>query len=127
MNIYLHSPNYFSRIICTPSTTHLNLEKKDFFFFVWPQNRYGGSIPSSPPEYDNLYDSINGNGINLLTVLREILLYTRWSYYYNIGIEYPLHDELLQMCRATGLEAIATDSGIIKNGEISVLKDYSSM
>lgn len=44
-----------------------------------------------------------------------------------IGLEsYPLHDELLQMCRATGLEAIATDSGLLKNGEISGLKDYSS-
>ena len=39
----------------------------------------------------------------------------------------PLHDELLQMCRATGIEDIAKDSGIIKNGEIAVLKDYSSM
>lgn len=69
-------------------------------FNIFPQ--YGGSIPSSPPEYDNLYD-MSGN-----------------------GIDYPLHDELLQMCRANGLEAIATDSGIIKNGEISVLKDYST-
>jgi hypothetical protein len=31
------------------------------------------------------------------------------------------------MCRATGIEDIAKDSGLIKNGEIAVLKDYSGV
>lgn len=39
----------------------------------------------------------------------------------------PLHDELLQMCRATGIEDIAKEAGVIKNGEIPVLKDYMRM
>eukprot|EP01112_Ceratiomyxa_fruticulosa_P002142 TRINITY_DN1226_c0_g1_i4.p1 TRINITY_DN1226_c0_g1~~TRINITY_DN1226_c0_g1_i4.p1 ORF type:complete len:456 (+),score=100.76 TRINITY_DN1226_c0_g1_i4:255-1622(+) len=39
----------------------------------------------------------------------------------------PLHEEMLQMCRESGLEVIAKDSGLIKNGEIAQLKEYPSL
>ena len=37
----------------------------------------------------------------------------------------PLQDDILQLCRESGIEDIAKEVGVIRNGEIPVLKDYS--
>jgi len=37
-----------------------------------------------------------------------------------------LQDEILQLCRETGIESIAKEVGVIKNGEVPALKEYSA-
>jgi len=40
--------------------------------------------------------------------------------------ELTLHDEIINICKETGLDGLAAETGLIKDGQIPILKEYSA-
>lgn len=121
-------------ILETPSPSSLSpLSKGNLNSFF---SSYSSAFSSANPSLDQLYDTDPSSAcklrrsanccwcsLDLKSVFFSDSTYTLPSMIALTGD--PLQDDLLQLCRETGIEDIAKEAGVIRNGEIPALKEYS--